>query len=240
MNDEPTNGKRRSRDRLIALAAALALATALLVFFPHIKDVVVKTTNFLLDKEGAREWITSREPYSYLYFVGLQVLQVIVSPIPGELSCFLGGVIFGSWQGFLLSSLGLTIGSFVNVSLGRAFERAFLERIIPAKVLDNFEARSRKWGLLTVFILFLIPGGPKDTLCYLFGLTRIPILPFLVVSSLARMPGTLVLALQGAQVFQGDWSVFLILTGGSLAVLVPVLIYRERILRKFGIKGDQP
>ncbi|MFH1135820.1 MAG: VTT domain-containing protein [Pseudomonadota bacterium] len=236
MSEESKQGEKPAANRIPALAAVLVLAVAAVFLFPWIRDLGIETTRFLLDRDGAREWIDSRQPYSSLYFVGLQTLQVIISPVPGELSCFLGGLVFGPWWGFFLSTVGLTLGSLVNVSLGRAFERAFLEKVLPRTLLDSFEARSKKWGLLTVFILFLIPGGPKDTFCYLFGLTRIPIAPFLLASSLARIPGTLVLALQGAKVFEGDWSFFLIMTGGSLAVLIPALLYKDRILKKLGVK----
>ena len=217
---------------VVLLFALVGLGAA---YYGPVKDLIWRVTDFLLDKDGAREYILDHQPYSIFYFIGLQVLQVIVSPIPGEVSCFLGGVIFGWALGFLYSCIGLTIGSLVNVSVGRAFERVFLEKIIPARVLDRFEARARKWGLVSVFILFLFPGAPKDTLCFLFGLTRIPIVSFLLISSVARMPGTLVLNLQGAKVIEGNWTFFIILTAAGLAVAVPALVFKERIFRRFGI-----
>lgn len=219
----------------LLLAGLAVLAVMVLLYVGPLHDLAVQTTKFLMDKEGAREYFQSHQPYSALYFIGLSILQVVLAPIPGELSSFLGGVVFGWLPGFIYGSVGLTIGSLINVTLGRIFERVFLEKIIPARMLDNFESRVERYGLLTVFILFVFPGAPKDIMCYLFGLSRISILKFIIVSSIARMPGTLVLSLQGAKVFEGDWTYFIILTAGAMVLLIPAIIFRERIFSKLGI-----
>ncbi len=221
--------------KILLLASLAALAVLAVVFWSPLYELTLRTTRFLMDKEGARQYILSHQPYSAIYFIGLQILQVVISPIPGELSCLAGGFIFGWAKGFVHSTIGLTLGSLIVVTIGRVFERVFLEKFIPKRILDNFEDRSRRWGLLTVLILFLVPGAPKDSLSYLFGLTRIPIPQFLLVSALARMPGTLVLSLQGATIFQGDWTFFLVMTLGGAAVVIPLLIFRDKIFRRFGI-----
>ena len=237
MNESPSNHLAPIWRRRVLIGILVLLAALVVAGYGPLRDFAVKTTEFMLDKDGAREHILA-QPNAPLYFLGLQVLQVIVSPIPGEMSCFLGGVIFGWWEGFLLSSLGLTLGSLVNVSLGRFFERVFLEKIIPASFLDRFESRVKRWGLPTVFILFVFPGAPKDTLCYLFGLSRLPIWSFILVSSVARLPGTLVLSLQGAKIVEGDWTFFFLLTGFGLAVAIPALIFKNRLFRWLGVPDD--
>lgn len=226
---------------LVGILVLLAALTVL--YWGPLHDFAVRVTRFMLDKEGARAQILAH-PHSLLYFIGLQAIQVIISPIPGELSSFLAGLVFGWGPGFFYATIGLTIGSLINVCLGRIFERVFLEKIIPARILDSFEKKAKKWGLFTVFMLFLFPGAPKDTLCYLFGLSRIPIWVFLLVSSVARMPGTLVLCLQGDKVVEGDWTVFIVLTLGAIALIVPAYLFKDRIFKIFGIddqflnKGD--
>ena len=234
--DAPHQGRKQ---KIIAIVGLVALVVLAVVFFRPIKELTLEITRFLMDKDGARAYFQAHEPYSALYFIGLSVIQVVISPIPGELACFLGGVVFGWLKGFLYATLGLTIGSLINVTLGRIFQRVFLEKIIPARLLDAFEARANKYGVLTVLILFLFPGAPKDIFCYLFGLSRIPIWIFLLVSSVARMPGTLVLSLQGDQVFEGDWTAFIVTTVAAMVVLIPTLIYKDRIMRRLGLApGD--
>jgi len=242
MDMNRTKGRRGNRAWLKGLLflVLLGLAPLAVLSYGPLGDLVQRTTRFLMDHEGARAWVLSHQPYSAVYFIALQVFQVVFSPIPGEFSGFLGGYIFGWVQGFIYSTIGLTLGSLVAVSIGRAFERVVLEKILPARVLDEFGARVHRWGLATVFILFLIPGAPKDYMSYLFGLSRIPILNFLVVSAAARMPGTLALSLQGAKVFEGDWIFFIVLTAVSLAVLLPLFFWRDRIFVFFGIKDRTP
>jgi len=220
---------------LLALLTMMAI-TAIFIISPlgswiwHIKD-------FLTDREEARTYILSAQPYSALYYIGLQIFQVVISVIPGEVTGFLGGFIFGAGPGFLYSVIGLTVGSAIAVAIGRVFERVFLERIIPKRLLDRFGNRVERWGLVTVFIFYLIPGAPKDYTCYLIGLSRLPLTHFIVISSIARMPATLVLNLQGAKVFEGDWLFLAILTVVSMIILIPLLVFSDHIQRYFGIKS---
>lgn len=218
---------------LFGLAVLALLAFILL---SPLKGWTTHTWTLLGDKESARTYILSYQPYSAFYFIGLQIFQVIISVIPGELAGFVGGFIFGSGLGFLYSTIGLILGSIIAVVIGRVFERVFLEKIIPQRLLDRFSRRIERWGLLSVFIFFLMPGVPKDYMCYLIGLTRLPLVPFIIVSSLARMPGTLVLALQGAKVFEGDWIFLTVLTLSSLIILIPLLIFNDRIQVYFGLR----
>lgn len=233
---DTANPKAQTNNRgkkLIIIALCLLVIFGALLFEP-LRDLTWRVTEFVLDKDGARKAILAY-PYSIAYYTVLCAVQVVVAPIPGEVTGLLGGYIFGWARGFVYATLGLTIGSAINVLIGRFFERVFLEKVIPTGLLDSFEAKSKRWGLATVFLLFLFPGAPKDTLCYLFGLTRLPVLSFLVVSSLARMPGTLVLCLQGDKAFEGEWTFFIILTLISMVIIIPMVIYKDRIFTRLGL-----
>jgi uncharacterized membrane protein YdjX (TVP38/TMEM64 family) len=173
-----------------------------------------------------------------LYFVGLQALQVVVSLVPGELTGLLGGYIFGASLGFVYSTVGLTLGATVAVLIGRFFGRVFVERLIPARLLNGMGRRVDRWGLVAVFAFYLIPGLPKDSVCYLAGLSRLPLVPFILVSSVARMPGTLWLVLQGAHVLNRNWGLLAIFTLAVLAACVPVFLFRRSIQARFGLGPD--
>jgi len=213
----------------------VAVIAAVFILTP-LGSKIWRLNHLLADMEEARNYFLSFQPYSTLYFIIFQILQVVISVIPGELTGFLGGFIFGAIPGFLYSMIGLTTGSAIAVTIGRIFKKVFLERIIPARILDMFGKRVGKWGLLTVFIFYLIPGAPKDYMCYLIGLSRIPLLRFIIVSSLGRMPATLVLSLEGGKVVEGDWVFSAVLAIASLVILIPLLVFSDRIQRYFGIK----
>jgi uncharacterized membrane protein YdjX (TVP38/TMEM64 family) len=162
-------------------------------------------------------------------FILLQALQVVISPIPGEATGFIGGFLFGKWVGFFYSTVGLTLGSAIAFFLSRQFRRLVRLWLIRSRLYRRFEHLAEHHGLFIFYILFLFPGFPKDFLCYLLGLSRMPWLAFIAIVILGRMPGTMVLALQGANTYDKDIEGFVSILFLSLLVLVPSLYYRERI-----------
>jgi uncharacterized membrane protein YdjX (TVP38/TMEM64 family) len=84
-------------------------------------------------------------------------------------------------------------------------------------------------GAILCFIIFLVPGLPKDTLCYLFGVSPIPFWVFAVVSTLVRMPGTWMLSAGGAKAAAAQYADLLLLIAVLAAVVIPLYYYRSRI-----------
>ena len=79
------------------------------------------------------------------------------------------------------------------------------------------------------FIFFLIPGMPKDYFCYLLGLSPLHVLTFFVISTVGRIPGTLLLTMQGQAIRSENYRAFFVVLGLLLLFLVVTLIYRDRI-----------
>ncbi|MDY6952798.1 MAG: TVP38/TMEM64 family protein [Thermodesulfobacteriota bacterium] len=184
------------------------------------------------DPEKARAFLGSLGPLGApVAFMGLQVLQVVLAPIPGELSGFVGGYLFGTLPGFLYSSIGLTAGSLINFSLARLLGRRYVRKWIRSSYLERFDAVARRQGLLVFFLFFVIPGFPKDYLCLFIGLTNLSLKAFVLMAAIGRMPGTLMLSLQGAQVFQKDYTTLIFLIVLSLAFVIPAYRFRERLYK---------
>jgi uncharacterized membrane protein YdjX (TVP38/TMEM64 family) len=162
-------------------------------------------------------------------FVGVQVLQVVFAPIPGEASGFLGGYLFGTLPGFVYSTIGLTAGSVINFTLGRVLGRRYVSKWVPADQLIRFDSLAKRQGAVLFFILFVLPGFPKDYLCIFLGLTGLSVNVFVLMTFIGRMPGTLMLSLQGAQVFQQDYATLALLVAITLAFVIPAWLLRERI-----------
>jgi uncharacterized membrane protein YdjX (TVP38/TMEM64 family) len=168
-------------------------------------------------------------PYSPAVFVLLQVLQVVAAPFPGELTGVAGGFVYGKSLGFLLSTVGLSLGSWVAFELASILGRPFVERFVRREVLQKFNFLTTKTGTLICFVLFLFPGFPKDYLCYLLGLSRMKLTTFLLVSILGRLPGTYLLTMQGATIRDEQYHVFLFLVVASVAVLIVAYLYRNQL-----------
>jgi uncharacterized membrane protein YdjX (TVP38/TMEM64 family) len=154
---------------------------------------------------------------------------VIVAPIPGGAIEFLGGYLFGVKAGLIYSMIGLTLGSWFAFSLARIFEKWVVERFVSAQTLKKFDYLIGHEGVILSFLLFLIPGFPKDALCYILGLTPMHLGIFLVISTVGRIPGTLMATLQGAKAFEHQYMLFLILLGVSALVILVFYIYHEEI-----------
>jgi len=180
-------------------------------------------------KERTVTFLTSFGPYSSAVFVLLQALQVVVSPIPGELTGVVGGYVYGEAYGFVLSTLGLTLGSWVAFELSSILGRPFAERLFKKDILDKFDFLTTNTGATIAFLLFLIPGFPKDVLCYILGLSRMRLSTFLIVSAVGRLPGTYLLTIQGASVRNEDYWTAVILAVISAALLFTAYIYRARL-----------
>jgi len=164
-----------------------------------------------------------------IVFIGLQIGQVVLAPIPGEASGFVGGYIFGVLPGFFYSTIGLAIGSVINFLLGRLLGRRYVEKWVPPITLQRVDALAKHQGTILFFGFFVFPGFPKDYLCIFLGLTSISAKIFLLMTAIGRMPGTLMLSLQGAQVFQKDYVTLFLLIGITVAFVVPVFLWRQRI-----------
>ncbi|MDP2644082.1 MAG: TVP38/TMEM64 family protein [Desulfobacterales bacterium] len=181
------------------------------------------------DKAQVKAFVNSFGIAAPLVFVAIQVLQVIFAPIPGEISGFAGGYLFGAALGFIYSTIGLTLGSWINFFLGRLLGRHFVRRLIPPHTLERFDKIAKREGIIFIFIFFLLPGFPKDYLCLFLGITRIPFKVLLALSAVGRMPGTFMLSLQGALLFQGQYAGMALFSGMSLLFILVVYRYRENL-----------
>jgi len=168
-------------------------------------------------------------PYSPAVFVILQILQVVAAPFPGELTGVVGGFVYGETIGFVLSTIGLSIGSWVAYELASILGRPFVERFVKSEVLEKFNFLTTNAGVAVCFLLFLFPGFPKDYLCYVLGLSRMRLSTFLLVSIIGRLPGTYLLTVQGATIRNQQYSTFAIVLVVSLGVLTVAYYYRNQL-----------
>lgn len=188
------------------------------------------------DKEQVRVMIERWGGPGPIVFIAIQALQVIIAPIPGDVTGLLGGFVFGEWPGFLYSTVGLTIGSLVAFWVGRRLGATFVHRVGP-RVWARMSFLVETEGTILCFVIYLIPGLPKDVVCYLFGVSPMPFWVFAVVSTLGRMPGTWALSAQGAKAAAGEYIELLLLTAILVAVALPLYYYRPRIVSRFQRRG---
>ena len=183
-----------------------------------------------LDKHFMKRTLREWGMLAPLLFIVLQALQVVLSPIPGEATGFLGGFLFGEWLGFLYSTIGLTTGSVMAFAVGRWLGAHFVRNVVSKETWNKLGFIVEAEGAILCFIVYLIPGLPKDIVCYVFGISPMPIWVFALVSGLGRMPGTWILSAQGARTEAGAYIEAVAVTAVAVALALPLYYYRYRIV----------
>jgi uncharacterized membrane protein YdjX (TVP38/TMEM64 family) len=168
-------------------------------------EMGVNTYNVLTDREAIKSYILSWGMAAPVVFTGIQILQVVLAPIPGEATGFIGGYLFGALNGFLYSSIGLATGSLINFGIGRLLGKQFIRKLIPDSQIKKLDKLVHRQGAIVLFICFLFPGFPKDYLCLFLGISDIPFKLFFLMATFGRMPGTLALSVQGASLYQKQY-----------------------------------
>jgi uncharacterized membrane protein YdjX (TVP38/TMEM64 family) len=189
----------------------------------------VNLYNILHDRHELKVVIRSFGPYSPLAYILIQTMQVVVAPIPGGAIEFMGGYLFGVKAGFFYSVIGSFLGSWIAFSLARAFEKLAVEKFVSIQNRKKFDYLIGHEGAILSLLLFFIPGFPKDALCYILGLTPMHMGIFLVISTIGRIPGTLMACLQGGKAFDQQYKSLLILLGISALAILAFYIYHDEI-----------
>jgi len=222
----------KSRIFYLVLILAAIGAVALYAFQPD--NIFGRVISYLQNSrqhgEQLREAILAKGVFAPLIFIAIQILQVLIAPIPGEASGILGGYLFGALPSFVYSTIGLTIGSWLAFMVGRLLSDLVRRRLEHTAIYKRFNHLVSKGDFAIPFGLFLLPGFPKDSLAYLLGMSHMPMPVFLFITVVGRIPGTLLLSFQGAEIYQGDYLQFVILLAISALIALPYAFYHKRIL----------
>ena len=217
---------RRLQRKIVAVApiigGALLLVGVLSVAAYAMEPYLPATYRHLLQQTRHGEWTASRASLLSMFdahgvargylFLMMQILQVLVAPIPGQLLGLLGGSMFGFWNGLLLSLLGLVSGSAVAMVSSRVLGETVVRRFVPSSILSRFDHLTNANGIWSFFLIFLLLVFPDDAICFMAGLTRLPLHHLLLVCALGRLPGIAVLTFVGANVGGASTQAYLVLS----------------------------
>jgi uncharacterized membrane protein YdjX (TVP38/TMEM64 family) len=208
---------------------AFILIFVVILYFMYVYGLLDLFTNMQHLIKFTNEYRT----YAVLIFIGLQTLQVVFAPIPGEVTGFAGGIIFGTFWGIIYSTIGLTLGSWIAFTLAKAIGRPLVESVVSSETIKKYDYVMKHKGLFLAFLLFTIPGFPKDYLCYVLGLGHMGHGAFLIVVILGRLFGTSLLTLGGTFFRDEQYGALFTLTGISIAIILLTMVYRKSMERWF-------
>lgn len=216
--------------RLVGLLAFFALMTLIIVLiWPYLKDVFEPGGVSRLTEE-----IKASGSVGVLIMLGLQFLQVVVAFVPGEAVQMAAGMVYGPWLGALVIFVGGVLSSAFVFELVHRLGAPFVQAMVPTKYLGRFRKLEETGKLnIVVFVLFLIPGLPKDVFTYLVPLTNMSRRAFLVLSNIGRIPGIVLSTYAADGLVDGRvWQSVVIFAVLAVIALVG-LVYRERLMSFF-------
>jgi uncharacterized membrane protein YdjX (TVP38/TMEM64 family) len=239
---DPARGGTRAlsdRARWTVLVLVLGSLLGLIVWLVVIDAPVVRTVvRMYSDKTYLKNLVAAWGWMAPLVFIAIQALQVIISPIPGEITGPVGGALFGTAWGVVYSTIGLTLGTVTCFALGRKWGEPLVRPWLSEHHWNRMSFILEAEGAILCFILYLIPGFPKDIISYLFGISPMPFWLFAAVSTVARVPGTVIGSYFGANVAERQYLYAMAFVAAITALCLPLYYYRDRILRRF--HGKRP
>lgn len=184
---------------------------------------------FVRQPEQFRAWVQGHGLLGQLAFLGMTVLQIVIAIIPGEPLELGAGYAFGFWRGTLLCEIGILLGGLLVFLFVRRFGVKAVEVFFPREKIESLRfLHNEKRLALWVFILFFIPGTPKDIMTYIVPLTPMKLSTFLLLSIVARLPSVVTSTIGGNALGTGKLTFALIVFGATALIsALGILIYRR-------------
>ncbi|MDL2229473.1 VTT domain-containing protein [Treponema sp. OttesenSCG-928-L16] len=215
------------------LLVSVVLCILLWPFFMRLNDPVYR--------QQFKSWIEKFGIGGWFIVFGIQFIQIVIAVIPGEPVELLAGMAYGSLGGLLICLLGCAAASSLIFLLVRKFGTPLIVRLFGTKKLNKYKfLNDTQKTAAAVFILFLIPGTPKDMLTYIVPLSRLRMPQFLLISLFARIPSILTSTIMGDSMVQGYWYVFLIIFLFTALIGFLGMKYKEKITDFFRPKDEVP
>ena len=212
------------------IAFFLLVAVIVVVAWPYIADVF---TEGGVDRLVER--VRNAGPAGVLMLLGMQFLQVVVAFIPGEVVQLAAGLMFGPLWGALIILVGCALSSSIIYLLVHKLGAPFVQSMVSTEHLGKFKEFEKTGKLeIIVFILFLIPGLPKDVFTYLVPLTNLPLKKFIALTTVGRIPGVLASTYTASGLAEGQILGPVVVIGIVAIVAVFAIVFRDRIMDAFG------
>ena len=179
--------------------------------------------------EALEAYLNSAESGGPLIYFVLQVLQVIIAPVPGNITTLAGSAVFGFWKGFFLSFAGVLAGSSVGFLMGRVCGRPLVSLFAKEATIDKYLVTFASKQQFMLLVFFILPFFPDDVLCILAGITSIGWPFFLIASVLGRPWGLMVSAFIGSGALSMPIWVYVVGAIAGVALLVIAFRYGPKL-----------
>ncbi len=226
--------KKKAKTAVIVInVVAIVFIVVLFIFLGihYWEDIKLLST-----EEGQLEFserLRSTGVWGALILTLIQVAQVVVAFIPGEFIEIVSGMLFGPILGMILALVGLSLGTIIIWGLVKLFGKPFMDVNVSGKAqgrLKFLENETR--ALIILFFVFLIPGTPKDFITYAVPFTKVKLIPFVITTSIARIPSIISSTIIGHNITSGNYSNALVITIITFIIAIIGIIFNRPLTKK--------
>jgi uncharacterized membrane protein YdjX (TVP38/TMEM64 family) len=233
MNQNPFTNRKKIIAIIGISVLVLGIILTCILFTPQLIELFKY-------RDQLRQTILDAGIWAPLAMIGFQILQILIAPLPGNIVCFVSGFIFGVFKGTIFSMIGVVIGSILTFLIARLLGRKILRYLISEETFQKFDYYTLKKGPFILLLLLILPNPIGDGVFYLAGLTNIPLLFYLILVIISRIPSNFVNNLIGAKAATftlREWIIF------GIIILVIILLYylNKKRIESFFLKipGNQ-
>lgn len=179
-------------------------------------------------REALARYVSGFRREGPVIFFIIQVIQVIISPIPGSVTTIVGGSLFGLASGFLLNTASIFLGSIIAFLLAKTYGKAIVIRLVGDEKYNRYYKRFTSQYSVFLLALFLLPFFPDDLFCLLAGLSPMSFWIFIIILAFGRTPVIFIQTLVGAGLIEFDLTGWILMGVIALIVLLLVIRYKEK------------
>ncbi|MBR3146744.1 MAG: TVP38/TMEM64 family protein [Eubacterium sp.] len=211
-----------------AVLLMIVIGLPLYVYVFH-KDFILQFRSF----DEVVAFLRQYKAFSVPVYLGAELLQILISVLPGQVFQFVAGYLFGFIPGLIYTAIGAVIGTIVTFCLARVLGTDAVHLMLGKERTDHFIRllNSRKAYLIT-FLIYLIPGVPKDTVCYIAGVSEMKMIPFVIISVVGRMPAMAASIVFGAMYMKQNYTGMAVVAVLVCVIVLVCIIRRKDIMKR--------
>lgn len=211
---------------LVVIAVViLAVIGAVIYFWPYISSLQEEENQKIF-----QDWVRSFGPWGVIILLVIQVLQIVLFFIPGEVIEFSSGLLYGILGGYLICIAGQILAILLTYFLVMIFGKALVDKMVDKETMDKVEERHTRAEVLLFFCL-LIPGIPKDVFNFVAPYCKVPMWKYIIITLIARFPTVFSSILMGAAILNGEFNLSLIVLIVSATVGICGIIFNKQIVK---------
>ena len=191
--------------------------------------------NFIEDPDSLSVWMEQAGIWGPIVFMFLNIVQVLLAVIPGGPFEVAAGALFGPWAGTLMCDIAMSIGGMITFFFVRKFGIKFIELFTTREKIESVKfLHSNDKSVALLFLFFLLPGTPKDLMCYVVGLTDIKWTTWFIINLVGRFPAILLSALGGSALGEQKYGIFI----AAFAIIIVLYFLGTFLYKKLNTNSE--